>query len=349
MTAGATGVARYVTQLDVALSRAGVDVRRYAVGRGPHAPPTGTARLRVPLRVLRPWWRHVSVPRVEHVAGSCDLVHVTDLAPPPTRMPIVMTVHDLDAVDHPHLHDPQARRLQLEQLAAARDRAAAVIADSEVTAAALRAHGVDAGKITVVHLGTSRLAEPAESAVPAVPYLLFVGSIDRRKGLDTLLDGFARASLADTHLVLVGPDGHEASVIRDQVVALGIDHHVDLRGHVDDAELAALYSRAIAFCFPSRAEGFGLPVLEAMAAGTPVLASDLPIIREVAGAAARYVPVGDPGAWAAAMATLVADVAGRDELAAAGARRAATFRWDDTARSTMAVYRSVLDQAGSRR
>jgi glycosyltransferase involved in cell wall biosynthesis len=150
-------------------------------------------------------------------------------------------------------------------------------------------------------------------------------------------------------LVLVGPDGHESSVIRERIAALAIDHRVELRGHVDDAELAALYAGATAFCFPSRAEGFGLPVLEAMAAGTPVLASDLPIIREIAGSAARLVPPDDVPAWAQAIASLVVVDEAHRALVAAGRARAATFRWEDTATATLEVYRRVADQAGTRR
>jgi glycosyltransferase involved in cell wall biosynthesis len=342
-------VARYTAELDAELHRAGVDLRRFAFGRGPHAAPDGTTRLRVPLRALRATWRVAPVPRVEHLVRGCDLVHVTDLAPPPTRLPVVMTVHDLDAVDHPGLHSPLARRLQRDQLRAARDRATAVIADSHVTADALRTHGVSSDRITVVPLGTPRLAEPGDRTPPSGTYLLFVGSLDARKGLDILLEGFAAAELDDVRLLLVGPDGHDAAGVRARVTELGLDERVELRGRVDDAELSATYAGAAGFCFPSRAEGFGLPVLEAMAAGTPVLASDLPITREVAGSAAELVPVGDVRAWAIAMARLVQDGAARQEMVDAGRARARAFRWEDTAAATADVYRLVAAHPGRRR
>jgi glycosyltransferase involved in cell wall biosynthesis len=336
--AGATGVARYVTQLDGALVDAGVELHRYAFGRAPHSVPPGTRRLPVPLRLLRPLWRVVRLPRVEHLTGAVDVVLVTDLAPPPTRRPLVVTVHDLDAIDRPDLHDVRAQRLQHDQLDAARERADEVIAVSATTAAALAAHGVDAARISVVPHGATPLPPADRRLVPDGPYVLAVGTVDARKGLDVLIEGFARAHLDGAQLVIAGPDGHRADDARAAAAAHGIAERVTFPGRVGDAELAGLYEGALAYCLPSRAEGFGLPLLEAMGAGVAVVASDLPVVREVAGDVAVLVPVGDAAAWADALERLVADDAGRAARAAAGPGVAARYTWAAAAQATIAIY-----------
>lgn len=351
--AGGTGVARYVTELGRALdARDDVEVLRFALGRATGAVPAGAHHLAVPLRVLHASWRALRWPTAERLAGRVDVVHATDLEPPPTRRPLVLTVHDLDALGHPELHGPRAIRLQRRQLEAARTRADAVIAVSSATAATLTDHGVDADRIHVVHHGVSALAVPPAGAAPKPgvaatgPYLLAVATLDARKGLDTLIAAFssaigARRGLDGLRLVVAGPDGHRAHDVRAAVAAAGVEERVELPGRVDDARLAALYRGALAFCLPSRAEGFGLPVLEAMAAGAPVLASDLPAVREVAAEAAVLLPAGDVGAWADAITSIAADPERRSRLAEQGRARAAAFTWEAAAAGTAAVYRAV--------
>ena len=342
MLAGATGVARYVTQLGAALDDAGVELHRYGFGRAPYAAPPRTRRLPVPLRVLRPLWRAIPLPRVEHLTGAVDVVHVTDLAPPPTRLPLVLTVHDLDAIERPDLHDVRAQRLQQAQLVAARVRAVEVIAVSATTAAALTAHGVDSDRISVVPHGATPLPAPDWRFVPVGPYVLAVGTVDARKGLDVLIEGFSRAQLDGTSLVIAGPDGHRAEEARAVAAARGLGGRVIFPGRVGDAELAGLYEGALCYCLPSRAEGFGLPLLEAMGAGLPVLASDLPVVREVAGDVGVLVPVGDADAWAVALEQLVGDDAARAERGAAGRGVAARYTWAAAAQKTAAVYERAV-------
>lgn len=302
----------------------------------------------MPLRILQRTWGFIPLPRAEQIAGSAEVVHITDVVPPPTRLPLVLTVHDLDALDRAELHGARARSLQGAQLVAARERADAVIAVSAVTAAALRARGVDADRITVVHHGLTALPAPDRGAVPDGPYFLAVGTLDARKGLDVLIQAFGRAQLDGARLVIAGPDGHRADDVRAAVRAAGADGRVVLPGRVTDAELAALYQAALAYCLPSRAEGFGMPVLEAMAAGTPVIASDLPVVREVAGDAVVPVAVGDVDAWAGALEEMRRDDNRRRSLGAAGPSVAARYTWSEAARATAAVYERVAGQPGRR-
>lgn len=319
-----------------------MELARFAIGRGSHASPSMTRRFRLPLTVMRRMWPIVPFPRVERLCGPVDLVHVTDLVPPPTRRPLVLTVHDLDAVAHPELHSRRARSLQVAQLAAARRHADLVIANSATTARALNAHGVDPERIRVVHLAGAELPAPDPRLVPDAPYFLAVGTLDARKGLDVLIDAFSRAGLDGVRLVLAGPDGHRAEMVRAAAEACGAADQILVAGRVTDAELAALYRGALAYCLPSRAEGFGLPALEAMSAGAPVIASDLPVVREIVGRAGRIVPVGSVPAWIEALEVLAGDDATRARMSLEGRVVSERFTWSATAKATVAVYEEVI-------
>jgi glycosyltransferase involved in cell wall biosynthesis len=335
ITAGSTGVARYARELHVSLVEAGVDVVTYAIGRGPHPAPEGTHHLRVPLRAVQRMWQVVGRPRVEDLVGPVDLVHCLDLLPTPSRAPCVMTAHDLVALELPALHSPRQVETQRRQLAAF-GRADLVLADSRATAAALVQRGVPADRVTVVPLG---LSDPGPiTSHDRGPYLLAVGELAARKNLPVLIEAFRAARLPEqVELLLVGPEGFGAegttSLLGGRVRALG---------RVDDATLAGLYAGATALCFPSLAEGFGLPVLEAMRAGTPVIASDLDVLREVAGDAAVYVAASDVRAWSAALERVVDDQDLRAKLARAGIAASEGRTWAVTAAATVAAYEKVL-------
>jgi glycosyltransferase involved in cell wall biosynthesis len=343
---GRTGAARYVTALSAALERRGVEVRRFAIGRAPTPAPPDVRRVRVPLRLVQRWWSIVSGPPAEWLIGPADVVHATGLTVPPTRAPLVVTVHDIAALDHPNLHPPRQVREVAAQVASL-DRAAVVIASSQVTADRLVARGVDRDRITVIPLGLTVL--PETDAVPTgadgrpigSSYLLAVGETSSRKDYVTLLRALARRSAEGPLLVIVGPAGGDEPLIRRTIDELQLQGRVVRLGPVEDSVLAGLYRGATALCFPSIAEGFGLPVLEALGAGLPVIASDLPVFREVAGNAALFVPVGDDEAFANAF-DAISERRLRTRLAAAGRERAAAFTWDRTAEATVSAYRRAL-------
>jgi glycosyltransferase involved in cell wall biosynthesis len=344
---GRTGAARYVTALGAALERHGVDVQRFAIGRAPIPALPDMRRVRVPLRLVQRWWRTVSWPPAERLIGRVHVVHATGLTVPPTRVPLVATVHDIAALDHPNLHPPRQVREVAAQVASLR-RATVVVASSQVTADRLVARGVDQDRITVVPLGLTTLpaALPADASGPPIAqsYLLAVGETSPRKGYLTLLRALARRPAADPLLVIAGPAGAAEPHIRRAINELELEERVVRLGPVDDSMLARLYRGALALCFPSVAEGFGLPVLEALGAGLPVIASDLPVLREVGGDAALFVPVGDDEAFAKTF-DAVSDSRLRARLAAAGRERAAAFTWDRTAEGTMNAYRRALATA----
>lgn len=348
MLAGTTGVARYVRELGVALENQGVDLVRFAIGRDGHTGVEleGAQRLRVPLRIVHRLWPLVHTPSAERLAPACDLVHSTDLIPPPSRYPIVLTVHDLVALERPDLHPRRARRIQRAQLDVARRRASIVLSVSQATADALRGRGVDPDRIVVAPNGATSLPRADRSVVPDIPYLLAVGSLTPRKGLGTLVAAFARASLPDrTLLVLAGPAGWRVQAVRAAIARHGVAERVVLTGTVSDAQLAALYECCLAVCVPSLAEGFGLPIIEAGAAGAPVVASDLPVFHEVGAGIGLFAPPGDEDEWAAALERIVADDDLRRDAASRGRELAGEFTWERTAEITVSAYERALEAA----
>ena len=335
----AAGVARYVTELDRALVTTDVLLHRFAVGRARHHPPPGTRWVRVPLRVAHRAWRY-GVGSPQRWLPPVDLLHATDLVPPPSRVPVVVTVHDLLALELPDLHPERSVRVQ-QQTVARLTGAAVVLVPSEATGAAVRRQVPDA-TVHVTPLAGGDLPAPAAVAPPDGPVVLHVGSLHPRKGLATAVE--ALAALADRRatLVLVGTDGPARPDVESAAERLGVRDRVHLVGPVDDATLAGWYARATVVVVPTRGEGFGLPVLEALARGVPVVASDLPVLREVAGDTASYVPVGDAEGMAGALGALVADPEARASAAAAGRRRARGFSWEATAVATRAGYERAV-------
>lgn len=338
---GSTGVARYATALPDALEALGVSLRRFAVCRPqPAGTPPGVRQLPVPRRAMAGLWR-TGHPRIETwLRGRVDLVHGLDLLPPPSGAPAVLTVHDLGALERPDLHSATAVRAAQLQLDAARS-AAAVCAVSGATAEALVGRGVPRGLITVTPHAAASLPAAAGPAVRPPGYLLAVGMLTPRKGLDVLVRALKAPGLRRQRLLLVGPDGHRAAEVHAAVEASADALRIERLGHVDDPTLAVLLRDAACLVLPSRVEGFGLPVLEAQAVGLPVVCSDLPALREVGGSAPFYAAPDSSDDLAAAIARALAEPAGSPRLAA-GTAHASTFTWERSARATVAAYEKVL-------
>ena len=279
--AGRTGIARYVLDLAAALPEQDVEPRLFAVGRASVAPPPGCRHLRIPARIIHRAWAAGLPPSAERIAGPVDVVHATSLLPPTTRRPVAMTVHDLDALDHAELHPDRSTRA-IRALVRHLDRADVVLAVSRATADDLVQRGVERDRIVVTPNGRVELGAPLAVRVQDGPFVLAVGEQMPRKNLALLLHVWARAPELPA-LVHAGPFGSDTARLESLVDELGLAGRVRFLGYVEREVLARLLLDAQALCFPSIAEGFGLPVLEAMAAGLPVVASDLPVIREVTG------------------------------------------------------------------
>jgi glycosyltransferase involved in cell wall biosynthesis len=337
------GLARYTNQLwRTLVGRDDVDVRAFALGRGRGRLELPVRRLHVPLRVLRPLWGFAAWPRVESIVGRVDVAHSLALMPVPTRAPQVVTLHDVLPVSHPELYPAETVDRFQAELDGAR-RAAVVVTTCEATAEEIvRTAGIPRARIVVAPPGPSMPTPGGPASEPEEPYVLAVGQVTPRKGLDVLAAAAARLGARCPRVLVAGPDWWRATEVRAAIAEHDVHGRVQLIGAVDDVKLASLYRGATLVCHPSRAEGFGLTCLEAMAAGAPLVASDLPSVRELVDAAAVLVGVGDASQLAGAIAELLGDPDERASLGEAGLRRAAQFSWLRTADSVVGAYRTAL-------
>ena len=309
----------------------------------------------------KPWRMSVLLAQLARIPQDrlfpgVDLFHATDhLLPRLSRVRSVFTLHDLVFRFYPETHMPLNRwflTLMMPHFLRAADM---VIAVSECTKRdAMRLYGLDEAKIRVIYEGVDprfRSADPetieAVRARYGLPerFILSVGTIEPRKNLTTLLEAYRtlRDRGSDFKLVIVGRKGWLYEGFFRRLRELGLEGEVVFPGFVPDEDLPALYSAAELFVFPSLYEGFGLPPLEAMACGTPVVCSNAASLPEVVGNAAIMVDPYDVEGLAEAMHRVLADADLREELREKGLARARQFTWERTARETVAVYREVCE------
>lgn len=292
---------------------------------------------------------------MDRFVGEADVFHATWHLLPRLRTPAtIMTLYDLSFALYPETHLRVLRwssNVLVPRFLRACDR---IIAISESTKRdAIRLYGIPEEKIVVTHLAAEDRFRPADPDRVAVVrdrlglpprFLLYVGTIEPRKNLDVLLGALVRlkGQGREVPLVVAGRLGWLYDGFLEKIRSLGLENLVLLPGFVPDDDLPALYTAAEGFVYPSVYEGFGIPVLEAMGCGTPVLCSDVSSLPEVAGGGGILLPPGDPAAWAAAISRLTGEPALRRELREKGFRQASRFRWEETAKRTWEVYRETL-------
>ena len=317
----------------------------------PWVPPVEVRALPLPLPLLYDAWDLARWPRVTSVTEPVDLVHLTvPIAVPRERVPLVATVHDLLPLTMPESFTRRGRRLMQRGLHRIRNEADAVIVLSEIGRHECVRHGFDPSRLHLVPWGVETPAPMSEKTVAEFrvragledPFLLFVGTAEPRKGLGVLVEAFEILDDPDLTLVIVGPDGWGGVGDELRRSAQRLAPRVRFEGFVPDSELA-LYRRAAALCcMPSQAEGFGLPVLEAMAAGLPVVTTEHTPMADMAGDAALCVPFGKPAALASAVEAVLTDPALAEEMSRIGLSRAASFTWERTAAGVVDVYEEVM-------
>jgi glycosyltransferase involved in cell wall biosynthesis len=361
------GIGRYSARLaEALLDIPGLELRLVYSAARPAALPRRLAA--VPARRIglpsKPWRAGIALAQLlrlplDRWLPAGDVFHATDhLLPPLQRPATVFTVHDLAFLRHPQTHLPTNRWFLTALMPRFVAAATAIIADSEATRRdLLRYYPAAAPKVHVVHLGVEAAFRPvAPEAVRAVAgryglperYVLFVGVLEPRKNVRTLLGAYRSLlqrrgrDAGPPPLVIVGPRGWWYRDLYRLAREQGLAPLVRFLGPVPDAELPALYSGAAAFVYPSLYEGFGLPPLEALACGVPVVCSDRAALPEVVGDAALLVDPQDAGAIAGALARVLDDDQLRQTLRARGLARAARFTWERTAQATARVYEQAL-------
>ncbi|MEM9035735.1 MAG: glycosyltransferase family 1 protein [Actinomycetota bacterium] len=312
-------------------------------------PPMHVAHHRLPRPLLADAWHHLGRPRVERATGPVDVVHATSVITPATRAPLVVTVHDLLFLHEPDWFTGRGVRVMRAGLDAIRRRADLVLCSSRATAADVAAAGIEEDRLRVVPLGVDVSPVAAERVEDVRrrhdlerPYVLWNGTFEPRKNLRGLLEAIARWDVDGVDLALVGPSGWREAYPPELADRIDPDRtRVVTTGFVPRAELEALHAGAVVTCLPSLAEGFGFPVLEAFAQGTPVVTSTGTSTEELVGDAGIAVEPTDPDALAEALRSIVTDDGLRSRLASAAPAQAARYTWDRTAQLTVEAYREV--------
>jgi glycosyltransferase involved in cell wall biosynthesis len=351
-------------------ARANIDLhlltRRGDTARWGDLAPSATVHALAPdRRPTRLAWEQAAGPRVARRIRP-DVWHA-----PHYTMPLcsdaatVVAMHDLTFFDHPEWHERSKVIYFRKMIGAAARRADLIVTGSHDAADGLQARFHPEGEIVVIHHGVDH-----ERFVPATddprarandwvalarhgitaPYVAFASTIEPRKDVPTLVRAFARvaATHPDLQLVVAGGDGWGIAEARAAIAASGVATRILRPGYVDDAALAALFRRAEVIAYPSLVEGFGMPALEALACGTPLVTTSGSALEEVVGDAALLVPPADPDALARALSTVLDDPAVASRLRAAGPARASTFTWERSVDAHLDAYNRARHR-GARR
>lgn len=366
-----TGIASYTRNLALALEGSGAVHLRYFYGHGwsdelRTTPLSGMSTVKswVKKIIPRPYalMRFLQQQRFDMGVRrqACDLYHEPSFLPFRFDGPTVITIHDLSPLRFPETHPAQRVREFSEQLPKAIGRAARIIVDSDfVRREVISQFGVQPERVAAIHLGVSAEYRPRAAAdigpvlgrYGLVPgrYLLAVGTLEPRKNLLQAIDAYAglpQAVRQSTPLVIAGMRGWLTQELESRIQHYEKSAEVRWLGYVPAEDLPLLYSGATMLVYPSLYEGFGLPVLEAMASGIPVIASNRASLPEVAGDVGLLVDPEDADGLRSRMRRLIEDPAEVRRLGALGVARAGQFTWDNCAGKTIAIYRKALQAAG---
>jgi glycosyltransferase involved in cell wall biosynthesis len=322
----------------------GVAARHDTLPPPPWTPTVRMHQLPLPRIALYESWHALRWPPVQRATGPVDVIHATTFAIPPKNAPLVVTVHDLAFLHEPSHFTRHGRRFFRRGLALARRNADVVLVPSQSTLNDCVDAGFEPSRLRLVPHGVVVPTVSAEAVAAFVStyqlperYVLWCGTLEPRKNVPTLLEAFAiaRRTDPDLGLVLVGPTGWG-----DVPVPAHMARGARLLGFLPTDQLHAAYAGAQAFCYPSLREGFGLPVLEAMAHGVPVVTSSGTAMAEFVGDGGLLVDPLDANAIAAALETVLGSR--HDEFATAAVKQSTQYSWDDAAALTVEAYRAAV-------
>jgi glycosyltransferase involved in cell wall biosynthesis len=300
-------------------------------------------------RPVRLGWEQAVLPKVLRDLGV-DVHHAPHYTMPErARVPNVVTIHDMTFFDHPEWHERTKVRLFRRAITVAAERADALVCVSAVTAERLRARLHPSAPVHVVPHGVdhSRFRPDGDGSLDGLdvrrPYVAFLGTLEPRKDVPTLVAAFDRvaASHRDLTLVIAGLDGWGADAVTEAIARTKHSDRIRRLGYVPDEAVPALLRDAAAVAYPSLDEGFGLPALEALACGAPLVTTEGTAMAEVTGNAALLVPPGDPEALADALAALVEGGPDVDGLRTLGPDVAASYTWERSAAAHAEAYHSI--------
>ncbi len=365
LVAAKTGVGHYTEALAEWLARVHADHQYdlwspfdFAFDHDNGDKPANLNKRFTPVRqVFRKWWL-VGLPTLLQIT-PLDVFHGTNYCIPlVSPCPTVVTIHDLSLYAQSDTHEADNVARGKRRIPLMARRATRIIAPSDATRREIISYlRINDERIRVIPEAARRNMRPRSEAESRRvlekhglrrPYLLYVGTIEPRKNLTTLIRAYDDLIHATPHrpqLVLCGGRGWLCDAIYRMVDDLKLNDQVRFTGYVDEDDLPALYSSAEVFIYPSQYEGFGLPPLEAMACGTPVITSNTSSLPEVVGEAGFKLPPHDVEALTETMTKLLADSAVRQHYIRAGLERAQLFSWERAARATQAVYDEVFEQA----
>jgi glycosyltransferase involved in cell wall biosynthesis len=355
------GIGRYVRELvaALALEDSQTAYHLFVAGQGEKPLPAAPGEnftfqaTRLSAKWLARLWQRARLPiHIERWTGPLDLFHATDFVLPPTqrRTKTVLTVHDLTFARVPESTNPRLKAYLDQVVPRSVAKANFVLADSEATKNDLIAlYGTQPEKIAVLLSGVNPRFRPThqEAAIRAkyqlgpAPYLFAIGTVHPRKNYSRLIAAMAHVP-PPYRLVIAGGRGWQQEEIAQMVSQHSLEGRVQFIGFADDADLPALYTSARVYAYPSLYEGFGLPILEAFACGTPVLTANVSSLLEVAGDAAWLIDPYDVVAIGQGLHRLAEDEALRQTLIARGHQQASAFTWERAARQLRGIYQAVL-------
>jgi len=356
LTSPAAGVRRYAHELLGALAALGEPLDLILLGGDPSvAGPPGATRVAEPPHLpTNVGWTLIGLPQAMS-RGRVDLLHAPSYtAPFWAPAPVVLTIHDVSYARRPEWFPYRRDALRRAFYRRSALSATTVITDSTFSASEIHAaYGIRSERMVVVPLGVDasfHAGQEVGSALPtsvSSPFVLHVGDLHERRNLPMLVGAVLEAKrrspvLAALSLVLAGVDRGVADSLLAMAAEGGAPNAVVVLGSVDEASLRMLYRHALALLYPSFYEGFGLPLVEAMACGTPIVASQAASIPEVVGDAGLLLDPARGGDWADAIVRLAAEPALAADLRARGLARAAGFTWKRTAEMTLDVYRRAV-------